>query len=394
MSLRGGEDKREREVMRVQRLLRRLDLERVLEEGFGLEILWRRGSDVYLECPDPNHLDANPSFHVCVEDVEDDLGRSRLGCYHCWSHPMDGGLSGRNFLTLAAKVRFDLWEDEDGDPIWPKEAQRAESAAWLRREFLSEEASIDRIERIVDRRTKLEVVEPRELIWPPSRSIVEAPLRFAEYLESREITLERSEELGVLAVENSGRRLRGALRETIPGVLFPIKWNGVEVNWYLRGISRGLKSSSKGRYCPGIPLGKGGFFWAPDGVRVESPKVVVEGIFDAERVRTIAREVGFDCDVVAVLGGRLYPEQVKWLRGSKFILHLADGDEGGITLGKMVRKELEKFTRVFVRVLPDGKDPADADAGIVRSLLRPPESSSRVSIRFRSKLGRRKLDGR
>ncbi len=390
-----GDTKLEREVVRVQRLLRRLDLESVLEEGLGLEILWRRGSDVYLECPDPKHLDANPSFHVCVEDVEDDLGRSRLGCYHCWSHPVEGGLSGRNFLNLAARIRFDLWEEEDGDPIWPKEAQRVETAAWLRREFLSEEVSNARVERAVVRRKKVKVDEPRELIWPPSRPIAEASTRFAEYLESRKITSDRAEELGVRAVEGTGRRLCGALRETVPGVLFPIRWNGGEANWYLRGISRGLPSNSKGRYCPGLPLGKGaGILWAPDGVRVESPKVIVEGIFDAERVRGVAREVGFDCDVVAVLGGRLYSEQARWLRGSKFVLHLADGDEGGITLGRMVRKELESFSRVVVRVLPDGKDPADADEGLVRRLLRLPESLPRISVRFRSRLSRRKLDGR
>lgn len=378
---------------RVQRLLRRLDLESVLEEGLGLEILWRRGSDVYLECPDPNHSDANPSFHVCVEDVEDDLGRSRLGCYHCWSHPMEGGLSGRNFLNLVARIRFDLWEDEDGDPIWPRETQRAESAAWLRRDFLSEGVSIDRVERIVERRRKVEDSKPRDLIWPPSRPVAEVSARFSEYLEFRGISSERADELGVRAVEITGRRLRGALRDTIPGVLFPIRWNGEEVNWYLRGISRGLPSSSKGRYCPGLPLGKGaGILWAPDGVRVESPKVVVEGIFDAERVRRIVCELGYDFDVVAVLGGRLYSEQARWLRGSELILHLADGDEGGITLGRMVRRELECFTRVFVRVLPDGRDPADADEEIVRRMLRPPESSPRISIRFRSKLGRRAID--
>jgi hypothetical protein len=43
---------RKRDLLRVQRLLRRVDMEEVLED-LGIEVMWVNGCDAYCMCPDP-----------------------------------------------------------------------------------------------------------------------------------------------------------------------------------------------------------------------------------------------------------------------------------------------------------------------------------------------------
>lgn len=381
---------RKRDLERVQRLLRRIDLEEVLED-LGIEILYFNGPDAYAECPDPEHEDANPSFHVCVDDVTDDEGRSRLGWFNCWSHPDEDSMRGVNFLDLVAKIRFDLWgERDDGRLNWPTEEQRSAAAAWLRKEYLRGdrgEAEV-RVERSIERR-RAAVTDWRELLFPPSEDVAEAESKFLEYLERREITAERAAELRVKAVRYPGASLKSVLADTCPGVLFPIPWEGRDVNWFVRGINKRLASRFKGRYCPGLPLGKGaGVLWAPDGIEPRAPVVLVEGIFDAERVRAIVSRNDVEVTVAAVLGGRLYPAQAKHLRAASHVIHLADGDSGGDTLGKSIEEQLGRFTRVAVRRLPDGEDPGDAEEEVILRMLKPPENLPRVRVRFRSAIRR------
>jgi len=376
---------RARDLERTQRLLRRLDLEEVLEEGLGIDVLWRSGADAYAECPDPEHVDENPSFHVCVEDVEDSSGRSMLGWFNCWSHPDPDGMRGFNFLDLVAKVRNDLWgEREDGRLNWPNDAQRAEAAAWLREEFLTGEERESRAELAMRRRRRVSAPEWRELLFPPNVPIDRAEPRFREYLERREIPLQRARELDVRVVYHAGEALKGAISGTVPGVLFPIPWEGRVVNWFLRGVNKRLKSRDKGRYCPGLPLGKGaGVLWAPDGLPPDRPVVLVEGIFDAERVRALLRREGLERSVAAVLGGRLYPAQAQRLRTVPYLIHLADGDDGGLTLGKTVDEQVGSFTRAEVRQLPEGTDPGDAPEDVLLRYLEPPRSRLECRVRFR-----------
>jgi len=374
--------RRDRDLERVQRLLRKVDMEEVLEE-LGIEVLWYNGPDVYAECPDPDHEDEHPSFHVCVEDEENDEGRCRLGWFNCWSHP-DDSMRGFNFLDLVAKIKFDLWgEREDGKLNWPNEEQRSAAAAWIRREFLNREGFGTSDPKIENRRIRS--ADWTELLFPPNKPIDEAEESFQRYLERRFISPERARELDVRVVYNAGERLKTAIGKTVPGVLFPIRWEGRVVNWYLRGTTKRLASNLKGRYCPGLPLGKGaGVLWAPDGIVPGRPVVLVEGNFDAERVRGIVENHGFDYSVAATLGGRLYAAQAKHLRTAPFLIHMADGDEGGETLAKTVEEQLGSFTRVAVRQLPAGTDPGDADEAVILDALRPPAEVARVRVRFRT----------
>jgi hypothetical protein len=377
-----------RVLERTQRLLRLLDVEEVLED-LGLEVVDRKGADVYCACPDPNHVDANPSFHVCVEDVEDREGRCRLGWFNCWSHP--GGLRGLNFLDLVAKVRDGVWENEDGDQQWPTDDQRAAAAAWLRAEYLGRGTKDDENLRVdaLRKRARATPVAWRDLLWPPSAPIERARDPFVEYLARRHVPLGRAVDLGVRAVSVPGDALRGAVGRTCPGVLFPIVWEGRQVNWFLRSIVK-VAPRDKGRYCPGTPLGKAGVLWAPDGLRFDRPVVICEGIFSAERARTVALCHGVPATVVATLGGRLLPEQAKHLRAAPLVIHLGDGDAGGDTLLETVEEQLGRFTRVVSRRMPDGKDSNDAEEVDVLNALRASDERATRGVRvcFRASVRR------
>lgn len=371
--------RRDRELERAQRLLRRVDLEEVLD-ALGVDVLHHVGSDAYSECPDPGHDDANPSFHVCVEDVVGRDGRDRLGAFNCWSHPGEG-LSGANFLDLAARILRELWGED-----FPRDDDRDAAATWIRRNFLSGDA-VD-LERLKARavRVRRDLRERRELSFPPSRPIADADPRFRLYLERRGITPERAAELDVRAVPTTGRDLRSVLGDTVPAVLFPILREGEPVNWYARAISRFAPKSAKGRYAP-VRLGRAGVVWSPDVRDPAAPLVLVEGIFDAERVRRVLLAnpglVAPASNVAAVLGGRVSPEQARTLRGHPVVIHLADGDAGGVTLSGSVEAQFRDHAVVRVRRLPDGTDPADAPEDAVLAALRPTPTAPRVGRRIR-----------
>jgi hypothetical protein len=372
----------QRDIQRTQRLLRRLDLEEVLAD-LGMVIAYRNGSDAYLECPDPEHRESNPSFHVCVEDVTDGEGRARLGWFNCWSHP-GGPLKGLDFADLVARCRGEVWDRG------PREEERAAALAWLRAEYVREDGSGEAaLEEALSRRAA--AVRPpdwRELTWPPNRPVAGARPEFLAYLERRGISADRAAELDLRAVSAAGDV--ACLARTVPGILFPIREGGRAVNWYVRSIFK-VPSKLKGRYCPGLPFVKdAGVLWAPDGIDASRPAALVEGIFDAERVRALLlREPGVSPvspgNVVAVLGGRIYPKQARRLRGVPVVIHVADGDEGGKTLWSTIEEHLSPWARVEFRPLPAGTDPGDAPEGALLEALRPPEERKRLAVRFRSR---------
>lgn len=373
-----------RDIQRTQRLLRRLDLEEVLAD-LDLVIDRKDGADAYFHCPDPEHRESNPSFHVCVEDVTDADGDSRLGFFNCWSHP-GGPLKGLDFLDLVARVRGGVWDRGS------RADERVEAAAWLRAEYLNgAEAEGDASTEAISRREAVcRARDWRELTWPPNRPVADARPEFLEYLERRGISAERAAELDLRAVSSAGAV--SCLSQTVPGVLFPIREGGRAVNWYVRSIYR-VPSRLKGRYCPGLPFVKdAGVLWVTGGALDPSaPAALVEGIFDAERVRALLlRDPGASevppGNVLAVLGGRVYPAQARRLRGVPYVIHLADGDEGGRSLWRTVEENLSIWTRAEFRPLPEGTDPGDAPEESILGALRAPETADRFSlgVRFRS----------
>lgn len=362
---------------RLLRLLRKIDLDEVLEE-LGLEVLWRKGPDAYLACPDPDHDDANPSFHVCLEDVEDTKGNSRLGWFNCWSHPSPG-LAGQDFSELVARIRCSVWDERI------TEDQRKESIAWLRATFLrGEEQEGPKIEDLILRRRRRRLEQSSNvLVWPPSRPVGEADERFGLYLSARGITPQRAVELALVAVTEPGDSLASCLGATVPAVLFPITREGNPVNWFARAIEP-TESRFKGRYCPGVLLGKSGVLWEPDGLPADKGLVIVEGIFDAERVRRVCLDHDLPFVCVAVLGGRLLPEQAKRLRHFRRYIHLADGDHGGETLAETIRNHLTtRNVRVETYRLPEGTDPADAPESEILAAIVRKKTAPSIQVRLK-----------
>lgn len=385
---------RKRELERTQRLLRRLDLEEVLED-LGLEVVDRVGSDAYCPCPDPAHVDANPSFHVCVEDVPARDGGSLLGRFNCWSHPGEAGLRGLDFLDLVARVRSDAWDRP------PTSEERRDAARFLRREYLDEEAiDADRAGEAVLRRREAVLARPEflPLAWPPSAPLADAPPEFREFAERRGLPLARALELGVRAVRSlrASDRFGRTLKRTAPGIIFPIAGeDGEPANWFVRSIFR-VPSREKGRYCPGVAGPRdAGLLWAPDPLDLDRPVALVEGILDAERVRALllrnpgVSDVPFG-NVVAVLGARLYPRQAARIRGAPGVIHLADGDAGGATLFESVRGALGASTRAEFRPMPRGTDPGDAPEEALLAALRAPGELERPRARLRLRGARRR----
>lgn len=355
----------ERELERVRRLLRLLDLEEVLED-LGLEIYWYNGPNAYLDCPCPDHDDRNPSFHVCMEEVEDDDGENRFGWFNCWSHP-DPGLYSKNFLDLVARIKFDIWEDEDGDMLYPTDSQKMDAARYLREKYIrGDEDSADEIaETSLRRRSRVISRLDQEsgvLVHPPSEPVECADGLFRDYLEGRGYPFERAVYLGVRAVSDFGRIK--ALEKTVPAVLFPIFSDGEEVNWYARAIDP-VDKNAKGRYCPGVPLGKAGIMYSPEPFDLSQRIILVEGIFDRERVYQVVRKHKLTGNVAAVLGGKLVPAQAKRLKKFPEVVALVDGDRGGEGLADSIDVQLGRFTKVKVRKLPAGTDPDDVDESIL-----------------------------
>jgi len=374
---------RARDVIRTQRLLRHVDLEEVLGD-IGIEILRRDGANAYAECPDPNHIDRNPSFHVCVEDVSDRDGTSRLGYWDCWSHPVEG-FRGRDFSDLVARVRGDVWDRA------PTRDERGEALAWIRREYLHRDSTEEvHVAAMIRRDRVIRIEERGELRWPPGKPVADANPEFLKYLERRFIGEERADALGVIAVNNAGS-LRRCLGETVPAVLFPIRDGSEVVSWYARSIRR-VKSSLKGRYAPRSEIGtRGVFYWTGD-PDLHAPVILVEGIFDAERVRAYlelhpgAVPPG---NVAAVLGGRLQVPQAARILTHPRVLLLADGDRGGIGLWESVRKQRARRTRCSVYRCPDGGDPGDLPddlLGEALSLLEVTRDSLTLRVRMRPRL--------
>lgn len=373
-----------RDLERVRRLLRRLDLEEVLED-LGLEVLWYAGAEAYLDCPDPGHEDRNPSFHICLEEVEDGEGNNRLGWFNCWSHP-EPGLYSKNFLDLVARVRGDIWGDgPDGEPRYPTEADRMRAAAYLRATYLRGGADPDRLASAAVRRRRRRretSVDRGALVYPPSSALADADPLFTEYLEARGVSAERAAELGVRAVVEAGDVK--SLAATAPAVLFPILFNGEVVNWYARALADVAKKD-KGRYAPGVPLANAGVLYAPESLDPRSRVVVVEGIFDRERVARDAARLGLLAapgNVVAVLGGVIVDAQARRLRPFPEVVVLADGDVGGKALAASVVVHLG--ARVTVRYLPPGTDPDDVpEAALVEALGVEEASDAGPTFRYR-----------
>ena len=339
-------------------------------------------------CPDPNHKDSDPSFHICVDDVYRKGVGNMIGWYHCWSHvPEDETaegadrrpFKGKNFLTLVAKLRREAFTD---DPVTRDEIDDA--ARYLRKTYLRPEGDDELIRRTLERRQMADEVDVRDaqLIWPPSMPIEEAPLEFRKYLTGRGFPVGRAIDLGVRAVRRWGKAKW--LKWTCPAVMFPILHQGKPVNYYCRSINRRVDPKDKGRYASRVPLQSNGVFWAPERPDYKAPVGITEGLIDAEAVRRkiVGSETGVSPEnVLATLGGTLHRAQAARLRACPLVYVLGDGDQGGAKLLRSVRDQLPTVKVVDAR-MPSGMDPDEAPPEAVVERLRPPVSARGIRIRY------------
>lgn len=343
--------------MELSKILRKIDLEEALDE-LGVEVVERSGADVYCHCPDPSHIDEKPSFHVCVEDVTSRDGKSRIGLFNCWSHPPPG-LSG-GFQVLVARLMFDGWDSDVTDE------QMSRARAWLEARAAGEVSDMARRRRRSSR-SRAENPSPKYVPWPPTLDVAEVP-EVGTYLLRRGIDLQRARSMGVRAVVRSGKDLERCLSRTLPGALFPVG----DGAWYVRSVVPDVESKFKGRYPPGAGLQGAGALWScfeP----TPGPVVLVEGIFDADRVSQISVDNGLGWpagNVMAALGGNLTDAQARTVRSlaaGHQVLALGDGDDGGKRFCSSV---MAKLPWAIERRTPQGSDPGDAPESVVVELLR------------------------
>ena len=362
-------------VRDMVQVLRQLDLEEVLDE-LGIDVEDKVGADAYARCPDPDHADGKPSFHVCVDDVRGSDGKSRLGLYNCWSHPPPG-LSG-GFVNLVARCLTGAWDRD----VTAEELDAARR--WLV-ERVSSDAKLRSRPRV---KRAAESSAPSEIPWPLTLEVAEVA-EVARYLARRGITAERARRLGIRAVVRSGPELERCLGRTLPGALFPIG----ERAWYVRSASPTTESKFKGRYPPGARLQSAGALWS-EGEPSPGPVVLVEGIFDAERVARLAASYAIGVapsNVMSALGGNLTEAQARKVRTISAgcgVRALGDGDDGGLRFVESARSKIGD--QVVMLRTPMGTDPGDAPEHVIRELLMGEEPAAEASKLVTPEMRRRR----
>lgn len=358
--------------MSARKLIKKLDLEEVLDE-LGLLIERRTGADAYALCPHPDHFENRASFHVCVEDVVDSKGRNRIGWANCWSHP-DDEMQISDFTVLVAKIRSEAWNRD------PTKDEIHEARRWLLDNAAPDPEAAARRRAMAHRRANDR--EGSELLWPPTVALSDAPTEIAEYLALRGIGPTRAAELGARAVLQTGDRLTKVLGDTIPGVLFPIRHLGEEISWYVRSIDRDCPGKFKSRYSPRAFLQTRGVLWSPGEPVASRPIVLVEGIFDADRVSQliIKKQLPFEArNVLSVLGGNLHESQARRIRTlcPPRVLVIGDGDKGGEKMGNSVVQYLGGI--VEVQNTPIGTDPGDCREEVLIRMLGGQQAKHRAT---------------
>lgn len=330
-----------------------------------MQVTHYNSDDAYARCPNPDHDDGNPSFHVAISGP-------RRGSYNCWGCE----LGGRNFTDLVAVLLSSAW----GRP--PTKQERLDAVEWLKDASGTTRGAGAIAEDSVRRRIRLSgKADPIKhgLIWPPTLPIAGTVVE--PYLAGRGISLERAEQIGARAVLDSGE-LERCLGKTIPGVLIPIRWGGEDVSWYVRAVGDVLRGC-KGRYPPGVPLS--GVFWTESEPVRGSPVALVEGIFDAERVSRIIRERALEWhpgNVLALLGGNLTSRHVRELRRFSHVHVLADGDAAGVKIAKAVSKKFGSSSSFDA--MPTGSDPGDAPEDLIATALISARRRAANHVRIRS----------
>ena len=297
--------------------IRNVDVEIVVQK-LGIEYTKRDDFELYARCPNPDHADKKPSWHIHAE-----LGAHNNGLFHCWSCKWSGNV----FALIMTVKRISF-------------VRALQFAEQCRKEISYEttcEVAAEEYER------SLNGVEPGEvgLIWKGKKIqavSIEINKDAWRYLRSRWIGSEYIERFGFLDWKE-GRR-----------VIVPIFRDGRLISW----IARSYVGSKPKTLAPQNAPKKWEIF-GYDNVNVATKAVTVaEGWVDVIRLMQIGRP-----NPIALCGSKITEYQAEFLSQFKSIEVWMDGDKAGEVLAKDAAAWLGRDRQIRVVPLPQGMDPGE-----------------------------------
>ena len=283
--------------------------------ALGLEFEDRGEGELYARCPNPEHPDSNPSWHI--HSGSD----SRNGVFFCWSCKWSG-----NIFTLVATV---------------KGCAMGEAARFVA-EHAREEVSIGEPAGPEDYERSLRAVEPPEigLEWK-GRRIEARPVEWgseaAEYLRRRMIGMAYVQKFSMLDWKERRR------------VIVPITRGGRMISWIARSYVGGKPKTLAPRNAP-----KRWELFGYDQLGFGPVVSICEGWADQIRLAQAGRP-----NPVALCGSRVSEQQAESLARFKRFEVWPDGDTAGEGLVRDLRAWLGRGREFVVFRVPDRKDPSD-----------------------------------
>lgn len=313
-----------------------------------------RSNELYAICPNPEHLDEDPSWSINNKE-----GHKSFGLHSCWSCGFAG-----DFIQLTATIMStedDRWTYEDATNWIIEKVCNGEA--------LDEDAFYDMALESKLHDIDEEDNEPMDVISLPREfKLLRTKNQFFEYATSREITPIQLVKYGI------GFAVRGKYQNRL---IIPFKLNGEIVSFFARSILKNIPKKFRGLYPPGPKMNK--LIWPYDDVDPSLGYIIcVEGPIDVLRLKAL----GFK-NVVCLFGAKISDYQVividilfaqyKIDTGKTPVINLMPDADGEIkitskkalyTKGKLMLKHAEEKLkykyRVYVIDLPDGEDPGSA----------------------------------
>lgn len=305
----------------ARKIRRRVDIEDVLRR-LRIEFK-RRDDDLYSVCPNPEHKDRDPSWHI--RSVQGDM---KNGVFNCWSCKWSGDI-----YSLVSKLRG---VDFAGAVAFVKASMR--EAATIAPAEISDD----------DYLQGMQPAEPPEIgfFWPDERGVLRPftpkPIRFdsdcAVYLRSRWIGSQYVERHGLLDWQEKRR------------IIVPILRRGRMISW----VARSYVGASPKTFAPkGAPKR-----WEIFGLDLLDHAIaevnIVEGWVDQIRLSQIGVQ-----NALAICGSTLTEPQVEEIVFARRVIVWMDGDKAGEVLAEDVAGWLGYERELMIVEMPEGKDPGD-----------------------------------
>ena len=293
--------------------LRNVNIESVLQK---LEIPFERKEDeLYAKCPNPEHQDRKPSWHI-----KSKLGDENNGLFNCWSCGWKGNL----VSLVASKRKCDFAE-----------------ARLLIDSFRKQLPEVTYKVEPEDYIKNIQGIEPPEisLEWkgkPIDVATIEQGSEAFAYLMSRMIGSKFIESEGLLAWSVKKR------------IIIPITRKGKLISWVARSYC-----DAKPKVIAPAGAPKKWELIGLDQLDRSIPLVnVCEGWVDRVRLMQVDR-----INVCALCGSKMSEYQAEALLFAKKIVLWLDGDKAGEVMGQDLAAWLGRGRELFVVPFEKGRDP-------------------------------------